>query len=275
MSDAKDVEALEIDLLLEAIFRRFGYDFRGHQKNSIRRKLHGFMAVHSIANVSLLQDKILHDVTFVDPLLRALEARSVGLFDYPEQINRMRELLIPWLRSCPAPKIWIAECSAAEDIYGLVILLVEENLFHKTRIYATGPNANLLTEARTGKFPMALCEKYERNYRLSGGVAALLNYGKKVGDSFVFNEDLKNNITWAQYNLSTDASFNEFEVILCCNGLSDFSLRSRHRALQVFYDSQPNFGILLIAGKNPLEAIPFISSYKILSAEYGIYQRLA
>lgn len=275
MSIDNDVEELEITLLLEAIFQRFGNDFRSHQKHSVLRKLHGFMAAHSIASVSVLQDKVLHDATFIDPLLCTLDARPVGLFDYPEQMMKMRRVFVPWLRSCPAPKIWIAECTAAEDIYGLVILLMEENLYHKTRIYVTGPNANLLAEAHQSKFSTMLLKKYEKNYLLAGGTRALLNYCEKIDDSFVFNPELQGNITWAQYNLGTDASFNEFEIIVCCSGLVDFTWRSRHRALQIFYESQPNFGMLAITGETPLEITSLISRYKALSTQYGLYQRMA
>jgi len=275
MSIAKDIEELEISLLLEAIFQRFGNDFRNHQKHGIRRKLHGFMKVHSIASVSILQSKVLHDATFIDPLLCALDARPVGLFEYPEQMMKMRKVFVPWLRSCPAPKIWIAECTAAEDVYGLAILLMEENLYHKTRIYVTGPNASLLAEAHQSKFPTKLLKQYERNYLLAGGAGALLNYCEKIDHSFVFNSELQCNITWAQYNLVTDASFNEFEVIVCCNGLTDFTWRSRHRALQIFYESQPNFGMLTITGSAPFDITSLVSRYKALSARYGLYQRVA
>ena len=273
MNILNDVEELEVSLLLEAIFQRFGMDFRNHQKPGIRRKLHGFMKAHSIASVSMLQSKVLHDATFIDPLLCALDARPVGLFDYPEQMMKMRKVLVPWLRSCPAPKVWIAECTAAEDVYGLAILLMEENLYHKTRIYVTGPNASLLAEAHQSKFSTKRLKQYEQNYLLAGGSEALLNYCEKIDGSFVFSSELQRNITWAQYNLGTDASFNEFEVIVCCNGLTDFTWRSRHRALQIFYDSQPNFGMLTISGEAPLEVASLVSRYKALSTKYGLYQR--
>ncbi len=273
MGFAKALETLEVNLLLEAIFQRFGNDFRHHNKDIIRHKLRGFMDSHSIATLSALQDKVLHDNSFIEPLLCALDARTSGLFAQPEQLLKMRKLLVPWLRSYPAPKVWIAECVAAEDVFGLAILLLEENLHHKTDLYVTGPNASLLAEAQQGKFSAELFAHYEKNYHQAGGTTSLANYCTEIDDAFVFNSELGRNISWMQYNLGTDASFNEFEAIVCCGGLSDFTLYLRHRALKVFYESQPVFGMLMVAGEYPLEIMSLISRYKVISEKYGIYQR--
>lgn len=273
MSAAKVVEDLEITLLLEAIYQRFGDDFRSHQKETIRHKLHSFMHAHALATVSALQDRVLHDAHYLEPLLRALDARAVGLFDQPEHMLKLRKTLVPWLRSCPAPKIWIAECAAAEDVYAIAIMLMEENLYHKTGIYVTSSNASLLAESQEGKFSAALLSEYEKNYLLAGGVGSLSNYYEKVDDVVILNAELESNITWAQYNLGTDASFNEFELIICRGGLADFTSRLRRRALQIFYDSLPTFGILSIVGADAVEIAPFVSRYKAISPKYGLYQR--
>lgn len=275
MDLSNGVESLEVGLLLEAIFRCFGNDFRHHNKNFIRHKLRGFMETHSIPTLSALQEKVLHDSNFVEPLLCALDERSVQLFDHPEQLLKIRKTLIPWLRSCPAPKIWVAECVSAEDVFGLVIVLMEEGLHHKTQLYVTGPNANLLSEARLGIFPANLFAQYEENYYQSGGVNSLADYCTRIEDTYVFNPELRNNIAWVQYNLGTDASLNEFEAIVCCGGLAGFTLHLRHRAIRIFYESQPAFGVLAILGDDSLEITPFISRYKVISEKYGLYQRNA
>ena len=274
MTAVREIEELEISLLLEAIYQRFGNDFRNHQTHTLREKLHCFMSAHSIVSISMLQGKILHDANFIELLLCALNTRPVALFNHPEQMLKLRRAIVPWLRSCPAPKIWIADCIAAEDVYGLAIVLMEENLYYKTRIYVTGANASLLANAQQSRFPAKLLKQYEQNYLLAGGANALLNYCEKIAGSFLFIPALQQNITWAEYNLETDASFNEFEVIVCCSGLSDLNWRSRHRALQIFYESQPNFGMLNIAGENPLEITSLVSRYKAISKKYGLYQRM-
>lgn len=267
------LENLEIALLLEAIFLRFGDDFRGHQKEAIRRKLHSFMLAHDIPTISALQDRVLHDSTYIDALLCTLDAHPAGLFDHPKHLLELRKALVPWLRSCPAPKVWIAECSAAEDVYSIAILLMEEGVYHKTRIFATGSNATLLSEAREGRFSLEKLSQYEQNYVRAGGMQSLTHYYDQVDGAAIFRAELDRNITWAQYNLGTDASFNEFELIVCRGGLNDYASRLRRRALQIFYDSLPTFGLLSVVGADYNDVAPFISRYKVMSPEHGLYRR--
>jgi len=275
MDTSTKLEDLEITLLLEAIFQRFGDDFRNHQKDLIQRKVRGFMLAHNIATISELQNKILHDCTYIEALLRTLDGRLVGLFDNPEYILELRKVLIPWLRSCPAPNIWIAECTAAEDVYTMAILLMEEGLFHKTRIFATSTNAILLNEARYGKFLLKNIAQYEENYLRAGGTASLANYYHQLDETTAaFHQELASIVTWAQYNLGTDSSFNEFELIICRGGLSEYTSRLRRRALQLFCDSLPTFGILSIFGTEYNEVVSFLSQYKTISPRYGLYRKI-
>ena len=274
MGTTKSLEDLEITLLLEAIYQRYGDDFRGYQKDAVRKKLHGFMLAHDLATVSCVQDRVLHDLTYIDALLCALDSHPAGLFDHPKHMKELRAVLIPWLRSCPAPKVWVAECSSAEDVFATAIMLMEEGVYHKTRIFATGANATLLSEAREAKFPLEKIAQYEENYVRAGGTENLSNYYREQDGAAVFRSELARNITWAQYNLGTDASFNEFELIISRSGLNDYTSRLRRRVLQLFYDSLPTFGLLSVVGANYAEVAPFISNYKVMSPDHGLYRRI-
>lgn len=268
-----NVEALEMTLLLEGIFQRFGRDFRYHQRDYIHYKLQQFLTRHDIATLSALQEQILHRPNFINLLLSALDERSTGLFLHAEQMLKVRQVFSPWLRSCPAPKIWIPDCVCAEDVFALAIMLLEENLLHKTHLYVTGPNTNLLSEARQGKFSATLFVEYQKNYQRAGGVATLENYCAYNNQHFTFNPELGRNITWSEYHLATDASINEFEAIVCCGGLSCFSPYLRQRVVDIFYESQPAFGLLAILGQQPADAASHIAGYKPVSEKYGIHQR--
>jgi len=273
MATSKAVEDLEITLLLEAIYQRYGDDFRGHQRHAIRRKLRSFMLAHGLATISSVQERVLHDSSYIDALLCAFDAHPAGLFDHPKHMKELRRALIPWLRSCPAPKVWIAECSSAEDVFATAIMLMEEGVYHKTRIFATGANATLLSEAREAKFPLEKIAQYEESYVRAGGTESLSNYYREHDGAAVFRSELSRNITWAQYNLSTDASFNEFELIVCRGDLNEYASRLRRRVLQLFYDSLPTFGLLSIVGANYAEVAPFVSNYNVTSPEHGLYRR--
>ncbi|HTF94753.1 MAG TPA: hypothetical protein VL995_01350 [Cellvibrio sp.] len=270
--DQAVVETLEINLLVDAIFQYVGRDYRYHRQDFLRQKLFSFMKVNSIATISGLQEKIFHESDIINSLLCCIDSRPVKLFDQPEKIMHFRRLMVPWLRSFPAANFWIADCIAPEDIFGWIILLMEENLYCKTQLYVTSPNIHFLAAAKSGQWPSELFEQYEHNYRLAGGSRSLSYYCSRIKDTFVFNPELGNNVYWSQYPLIGGASFNEYEVIVCCGGLSHLNARGRDRALSLFYNSQPAFGLLAVQKASALTE-PIESFYKIISNEAGIYQR--
>lgn len=269
------VEELEIDLLLEGVFQCFGYDFRGYQREPLRRKLHHLMESEGLKTVSALQDKVMHDDAASDALLRALSTQSAGLFDDPGHFLALREAMSPWLRSCPAPKVWIAECASMEEASTLAILLAEELLPGKTRIFATLANENLLRDASKGSFAFDCFSEYEENYRRSGGKHSFAEYWVEDGGRMHLRPDLLASITWAQYNLATDASFNEFELILCRRTFCDFGPALRRRALQLFRESLPLFGMLSVDEKSELEDAAFAGQFKAICGDTGLYRRIA
>ncbi len=274
MGCSKSLEDLEITLLLEAIYQRFGDDFRGYQKDIIRDKLHAFMLAHNIGTVSSLQNCALHDSSYIGPLLCALDAHTASLFDHPNHLCELRSAAIPLLRSCPAPKVWITECTSAEDVYTIAIILMEEGVYDKTQLFATGVNPLLLTQAREAKFSLEKLPQYEENYVQAGGAESLGKYYTLVNGEAVFRTELNRNITWAQYNLGTDASFNEFELIVCRGGLTDYATKLRRRALQVFYDSLPVFGILSVANAHYADLAPLITRFSAHSSKHGLYRKI-
>ena len=268
------IEDLETDLLLEGIFRRFGLDFRGYRREALRAKLRGMMAREGIRTVSGLQERVMHDAAASAALLKTLGSHPAVLFDDPGHYLAMRYVLVPWLRSTPAPRIWVAECIAAEEVCSLAILLEEEGLLDKTQIYATSANEELLQAAREGSFSGECLAAYEDNYRRSGGKGKLRSYVETSDGQCTFSRALRENITWAQYNIATDASFNEFQLITCRGALAEFGNALRHRALQLFHDSVPVFGLLSVDGELGTAAAPFMRCYRAIDRCQGLYRRV-
>jgi chemotaxis protein methyltransferase CheR len=275
MDRMQAVEELEIDLLLEGVFQRFGFDFRGYQRGPLRSKVRQLMQSWELKTVSALQEKVMHDDAASEAFLRALSVRPAGLFDDPAQCLALRAALGPWLRSCPSPKVWIAECGSVEEAGTLAILLAEENLYSKTRIFATVANEGLLRDASKGSFAADRFSQYEENYRCSGGKRTLADYCVEDNGRMYFRDGVLSHITWAQYNLATDASFNEFELIVCRGALGDFGPALRRRALQLFHESLPLFGMLSVDEKNELEDSAFAGRFKTVCAESGLFRRIA
>ncbi len=241
---AQVTEELEIDLLLEGLFQRFGYDFRGYERGALRLKLHELMRSRALATVSQIQDRALHDPDTRAALLRSLSVQPAILFDDPQLARQLRAVVASTLRASAVPKVWLAECAGAEEAWSMAILLADEQLHARTEIYATVANEEMLGEVMDASIPMERMQEYQENYLKSGGNANLADFFEVRGKRAVLRPALRSRITWSQYNLVTDASFNEFQLILCRRALGDFNPALRRRAMQLFHDSLALFGVL-------------------------------
>ena len=267
-------EELEIDLLLEALFQRFGFDFRAYEREGLTTKLHAAMVQRALGTVSQLQDRVLHEAGTGAALLRALALQPAPLFGDAAQVELLRSVAASALRASAVPKVWLAECGGAEEAWSLAIVLAEQQLDARTEIFATVSNEELLNEVRQAFIPLARLAECAQRYLEHGGVGALADYFEIEGERAVLRASLRGRITWAQYNLVTDASFNEFQMIVCPRALADFGPLLRGRTLRLFHDSLAMFGVLgldreLDAG-DPLGAL-----YQPLFPQHSWYKRIA
>ena len=272
-ADAQAIDRLETDLLLEGLYQLHGADFRGYARAPLMQRLHAYLHGAGIGSISLLQDRILRSRVQADALVRALSLRPTALFADIEGVLHLRATLGPYLRSCPLPKLWIAESTSAEEVFGLVILLIEEGLYDKTLIFVTAADDALLAETRAGSFDVADMARYEDNYRRSGGRHALADYCSNVDGRMTFGANLRSNLIWAQYDLATDRSFNEFQLIVCRRVLPEFGPLLRRRALHLFADSLSPFGILAVDVQEELDQAPLAFQFQTVSRPHGLYRR--
>ena len=274
METAPSTEELEIDLLLEAVFQRYGYDFRAFDRAAIRHKLLALMSEKGLATVSLLQDRVLHENGVASDLLRALGVGRAALFDDPEQARQTRIVLGACLRASAVPKVWLAECAGPEEAWSLAILLAEEQLHNRTEIFATVANEELLAEVQGAGIDMERMPQYQESYLKSGGTGDLADYFEIKGGRAVLKSALRNRITWAQYNMVTDASFNEFQLIVCRRALADFGPALRNKTLNLFHDSLSLFGMLGL-DRQLQDSDPLFTRYVAVFANLPWYKRVA
>lgn len=267
-------EELETDLLLEALFQRFGFDFRAYERASLKRKLHALMRARSLATVSQLQDRALHDPHTRAALLRTLSVQPAYLFDDPQHTRQLRTVLASCLRASAVPKVWLAECAGVEEAWSLAILLADEQLHARTEIFATVASEEVLGDVADASIPMERMAEYQENYLKSGGTANLADYFDLKGKRAVLKPHLRNRITWAQYNLVTDASFNEFQLILCRRALADFGPMLRQQTLKLFHDSLSLFGVLGL-DRELDEGDALYPHYQAVFAHQPWYKRIA
>jgi chemotaxis protein methyltransferase CheR len=271
------VEELEIELLLEALTQRHGYDFRDYDRQLVRRKLLGVMGARELKTVSALQERVLHEPGAASSVLRALAVRPAGLFDDPAGARHAREVLAANLRSAALPKVWLAECAGIGEAWTLAIVLQEEGLLARSEIFATMANDELLAEVRDADVNAGIdadsLPGLQENYLLAGGTGTLADYFELQDGRALLLPRLRSRITWAGHNLVTDASFNEFQAILCCRALADFGPMLRQRVLRLFHESLARFGVLGI-DRELAPGDAHAAAYKPLLPDLPWYRRV-
>lgn len=269
------IEELEISLLLEAVHRHFGYDLRAYRPQPLRKRLKALLKAHGLATISALQEKVLHDAEGMAMLLKGVLQRPSVLMREGGHMKVLRQAMVPWLSSCAAPRIWVADCVAPEDVFALSMLIEEEKLGGKCEIFATAPHDALVDEIAEGRFAAGRLEEYEAAYRASGGERRISDYCSVNDGECIFGDAVRNNVTFAEYNLSTDASFNEFHLIVYPSGIDEFTDVQRGRAVKLFNESLSMFGMLDVGKLAPKQDVPRPTSYRTLSDEHSLYLRVS
>lgn len=268
-----DLLNIEIQLLLEAIFLRYGYDFRNYSKAHIKRRILHRLGISMLPSVTLLQDRILRDRAFFNEFLDDLSINVTEMFRDPEFYKSLRETIIPKLRTYAYFKIWHAGCSTGEEVYSLSIILQEEGLLDRCQVYATDFNRNVLEIAREGVFQKSEIEQYERNYELSGGIKKLSDYYQSRYGSVIFNKELSNKIVFADHNLVTDTVFADVNLILCRNVLIYFEKGLQDKVIGLFYNSLVPSGILCLGTKESIKFSKHGNLFEIVDDKQKIYKK--
>lgn len=270
-----DIERTEIELLLEAIFRHYGFDFRSYAFASIKRRIWKRAHAEGLRTVSALQDRILHDAAVMERLLLDLSVTVSAMFRDPSFFRAFREQVVPLLRTYPFLRIWHAGCSTGEEVISMAILLEEEGLYDRCRVYATDINEVVLQRARAGIFPLDKMQEYTQNYQRAGGRRAFSEYYTARYEGALFSPALLRNVVFAQHNLVTDGSFAECNVILCRNVMIYFDRTLQDRVHELFHRSLPHLGILALGQKESLRLSPFEERYEPIDGREKIYRRVA
>ena len=268
------LERIEIELLLEGIYRHYGFDFRSYAYASIRRRLWKRIEAEGFQSITALQERVLHDPDMMEKLLLDLSINVTAMFRDPKFYVAFREQVIPLLRTYPFIRLWHAGCSTGEEVYSMAILLEEEGLYERARIYATDINDVVIQRAKSGIFPLDRMQEYTENYINAGGKRSFSEYYTAKYDGALFSPGLLRNIVFSQHNLVTDRSFAEFNVILCRNVLIYFDKKLQNRVHQLFYESLSTFGILALGSKESLKFSEFEECYEPISLHDKIYRKV-
>ncbi|NMO21781.1 chemotaxis protein CheR [Pyxidicoccus fallax] len=268
-----ELESIEVDLLLEGVARQWGFDLRSHARPLLLRRLRRHLREERLDTFSALQARVLHDGEALEGLLRTLSCTPTSLFSDPAFFRDFRARVVPVLRTWPSVRVWHAGCGTGEDTYALAILLLEEGLWGRCRLYASDSSEGLLADARTGVLPLP-GEEDARRYVEAGGKGALTDYYTRDGNWALLQPKLRDSIFFTQHNLATDGSFNEFHVIVCRDTLLTFNRTLHNRVHGRLFESLARFGFLCLGRKESVARTPHASAYEELEGSGRIFRRV-
>jgi chemotaxis protein methyltransferase CheR len=271
---AHGVVDIEIRLLVEAVFLRYGHDFRDYAQASLKRRVLQAQQRMAVPSISALQERVLHDPKAFTQLLQYLTVPVSEMFRDPAYFLALRQHVVPVLRTYPSLKLWVAGCSTGEEPYSLAILLREEGLLERTILYATDINHASLDKARQGIFALDSMQNFTRNYQRAGGTRSFSDYYTAAYGGALFDKSLRDAITFADHSLATDAVFSETHFISCRNVMIYFNRQLQDRAVGLFHESLIHRGFLGLGTKETLEFSAHAHRVEPVSRRERIYRKL-
>ncbi|HPQ67499.1 MAG TPA: protein-glutamate O-methyltransferase CheR [bacterium] len=268
-----EIENIEINLLLEAIFQRCGYDFRSYARASVERRIRQFLSESQCEKISEMIQLVLWDETFCSRLIQQFSISVTEMFRDPAIYLAIRRDVIPLLRTYPHIKIWHAGCATGEEAYSLAIILKEEGLFKRTTIFATDFNDSTLDRAKNGIYSIETIKEATRNYQIAGGRSSFSEYYHSKYNAAAIDASLKRRITFANHNLVTDHVFGEMHLIFCRNVLIYFNRELQNRVLKLFSESLVHGGFLCLGLKESIDFTDAVEDFEVVDKKMRIYKK--
>jgi len=274
-TSSAETEELELRLLVEAIFQKYHYDFRNYSSASLKRRLSQARDRFHCATFSALQERVLHDPEVLPQMLSYLTVQVSEMFRDPSFFRTLREQVVPHLRTYPSLKVWVAGCSAGEELYSLAILFREEGLEERTIFYATDINTDALRRAEAGVYDVDRIALFTANHRLAGGKSSLSDYYTAAYGGAAFDKSLRKRAVFSDHSLVSDAVFAEAHLVCCRNVMIYFNRELQDRAVGLFKESLVRKGFLGLGAKESLHFSAHSADFKQFAQGERIYQKNA
>jgi chemotaxis protein methyltransferase CheR len=271
--NSNEIEKIELELFLESIFQRYGYDFRHYARASASRRARHILAGTGYRHLSELIPLLLRDEAFAEKAIFQFSITVTEMFRDPDFYRAVRQTVTPYLETYPFIKIWVAGCATGEEVYSLAILLKEEGLYDRATIYATDFNETALKKAAEGIYPLKDVQQHTLNYQKAGGMHSFSDYYHAEYNSAIMDASLKTNITFAHHNLVSDSVFSEVQVVFCRNVLIYFDRSLQNWVLNTLSNSLSRGGFLCLGTKEALEFSSVYDQFKAVNLEERIYQK--
>ncbi|MCD4743446.1 MAG: protein-glutamate O-methyltransferase CheR [Desulfobacteraceae bacterium] len=265
---------LEIDLFLEAMYKKYGYDFRNYSRASIKRRIEHRLKLTGLKTISAMQHELINNWNFFEIVLRDFSINVTEMFRDPSFYKAIREEIIPKIKDFQQINIWHAGCATGEEVYSIAVLLKEEGIYDKTRIYATDFNKDVLEKAKQGVYPAKFLKQYILNYREAGGMGSFTDYYTAKYEFVLMDSSLKKNILFSDHNLTCDTVFGEMDVIICRNVIIYFNIELQNHVFKLFLDALGNPGFLCLGSKETVSISDYVDNFEAINRKEKIYKKV-
>ena len=266
-------QGIELDLFLQALHRRWHYDFRSYSRASLMRRTDVARERLGCETISDLQRRLLHEPALLPEIIDAMTVQVSEFFRDPSYFLALRREVIPHLRTFPSIKVWVPGCANGEELYSLAILFREEGLFDRTLFYATEINRRALTKSAAGVYDLERVAGFSANYQKAGGRASLSDYYTAGYDRAAFDRALRSRTVFSEHDLATDQVFSEVHLVSCRNVLIYFDATLQDRAIGLFSGALIHGGFLGLGAHETLRFSSHDSDFTPFNEPERIWRR--
>lgn len=264
----------ELEQLLTDLLDIYGYDFTDYSRASLKRRVSRLITLDRFPSFAEFRFRVRDDAEYLKRFVEEITVNVTEMFRDPSFYKTLRQEVLPVLATYPLIRIWHAGCSTGEEVYSMAIVLQEMGLLHKSLLYATDVNPDVVQRAQAGIFPIAGMKAYSENYIAAGGTGDFSGYYTAKYNNVKFNADLNKPMIFATHNLVSDRSFNEFQLILCRNVLIYFESNLQDRVFQLFDNSLEVLGFLALGSRETLRFASLHSNYKQVKGKEKIWRKI-
>jgi chemotaxis protein methyltransferase CheR len=259
--------------LIDDLWQVHGLDYRGWSMAEVEAGARALIARDRLDDVTELRARLLDDRGCVDRLLTELAGPAGAPFGDVELARALRHEICPRLRTYASVRIW--HVGDGDDPYTTAIVLREAGLLERSRIYVTASSETLLPRAHGSRGALARWSAARPRYRAAGGTASLDEYVRHTGDHALVREDLRERVAFAVHDFASDASFNEFHLVICRGVLARFGPTLRHRALSVIDASLRRLCYLALAPEESAQVGARPPGFETIAGYAGVLRKVA
>ncbi|RVU00366.1 protein-glutamate O-methyltransferase CheR [Mucilaginibacter limnophilus] len=263
----KVVTDQQIEILLNDLLEKYGYDFTGYTRASLKRRINRLFSLDKFPSFAEFRFRLRTDERYFARFIEEITVNVTEMFRDAGFFKTLKEEVLPVLATYPFIRIWHAGCSTGEEVYSTAIFLKEANLLHKSLLYATDLNPAVVSRAAKGMFPLHHLKQYSQNYHQAGGTAEFSSYYTAAYDHVIFSEELRSRMVFSTHNLVSESSFNQFQLVMCRNVLIYFDKELQGKVFALIDESLDPLGFLALGSKESMKMFPIVSRYRQVGKE--------